>query len=237
MAPVRSLQPTPFASRRTGLWLFALVAVALLINLPFGWTLWTRYELAQDGVTGHAVVEPEGERTVAVPEDDPKAWYVGYRLPRELDPEQKLYSTQVEEAAWEEATSSGQVPITYLADEPGTHLVEGQVTHRLAYVLVGFADLALLAMALLYVFVGRKQEKDLLLEALADVERCPPSWTMLELVDDEWLVTGEVTELYDDGLALESRDGKRVRVRLGEFHNEIGHQQSARVRGRAVDSF
>jgi hypothetical protein len=234
---VRSLQPTRPASRRTGLWLFGLVAVALLINVPFGWTLWTRYELAQHGVPGHAVVEPQGERTVAVPEDDPQAWYVGYRLPPELDPQQSLYSTQVEQAAFEEATSSGRVPITYLADDPGTHLVEGQVTHRLAYVLVGFADLALLAMALLYVFVGRKQEKDLLLEAVADVERCAPSWTMLELDDDEWLVTGEVTELFDDGLALESRGGKRVRVRLGRFTNEIGHQQPARVRGRAVDSF
>lgn len=234
---MRSLQPARPASRRTGLWLFGLVAVALLINLPFAWTLWTRHQLAQEGVRAQAVVEPEGERTVAVPEDDPEAWYVGYRLPSELDPEQKLHSTQVEEDAFDEATSTGRIAVTHLPDDPGTHLVEGQVTHRLAYVLVGFADLALLAMALLYVFVGRKQERDLLLEALADVERCPPSWTMLELDDDEWLVTGEVTELFDDGLALESRGGKRVRVRLGEFHNEIGHQQPARVRGRAVDSF
>jgi len=234
---VRSPASTRSAPRRSGLWLLGLLAIVLLINVPFSWSLWTRYQLDRHGLTTQAVVEDDPERTVAVPADDPQAWYVAYRLPRDLDDEQLLRSTQVERAVFEEATVSGQVEITYLPDDPVTHLVEGQVTHRLAYVLVGFADLALLAMGLLYVFVGRRHERDLLLEALADIERCPPSFTMTELGDDEWLITGEVVELFDDGLALETRDHKRVRVRLGAFHSEIGHQQAARVHGREVSSF
>lgn len=234
---MRSLEPNRPATRRTGLWLLGFVAVVLVINLPFAWTLWTRYQLAQEGVTTQAVVEQDPERTLGVPEGDPQAWYVAYRLPEDLDPAQDLHSTEVERAVFDDATATGEVEVTYLPDDPRTHVVEGQVFHRLAYVLVGFADLALLAMLLLYVFVGRKQGKELLLEALGDVERCPPSWTMTELDDDEWLVTGEVAELFDDGLVIVSREGRRVRVRLGQWHNEIGHQQPARVRGRAVDSF
>lgn len=219
------------------MWLLALLAVVMVINVPFGWTLWTRHQIDQHGVTTQAAVADDGDRTVAVPADDPQAWYVAYRLPPGVDAEQRLYSTEVERATFEEATETGRIEVSHLPGEPGRHVVEGQVVHRFAYVLVGLADLALLAMGLLYVFVGRRQAKDLLLEALADVERCPPSWTVTELGDDEWLITGEVVELFDDGLAMETRDGRRVRVRLGKFRNEVGHQQPARVRGREVASF
>lgn len=225
------------APRRSGVWLLGLLVVVLLVNVPFGWTLWTRYQLEQHGLTTEAIVSDDPERTVAVPEDDPRAWYVAYRLPRELDAQQRLYSTEVERAAFEKARETRRIGLTFLPEHPERHMVEGQVVHRLGYVLVGFADLALLAMALLYVFVGRRQAKDLLLEALADVERCPPAWTMTDLGDDEWLITGEVVELFDDGLALETQAGKRVLVRLGEFHNEVGHQQPARIWGREVGSF
>lgn len=226
--------PTSPGSRR-GAWLVGFVVLVLLVNVPLAYSLWTRFRLDRAGESTYATILPESDGTTGVPSERPTAWFVAYRLPEDVEPRQQEYAVEVDEATYDEATSAGRVRVVYLPDKPSSHLVDGQVTHALGYWLVGLADLALLLIGLLYAFVGRRQDKQLRLVALAAPERCPPAWTLSQVGDDEYVVTGEVVAVEDDAIVVETQEGRRVRVELAGFGTDIGHQQPVRVRGRVTD--
>ncbi len=215
---------------RTGVWVLCLIVVTLLINVPIANTAWVRYQVANSGVETQATVEAaEG-----VPEDDPGAWFLLYSLPDDVDPEGREFNTEVDKETYEEALASKTVTVTYLEDDPGAHVVEGQVTQRFGLVMVALADVVLLLMGLLYLFFGRRQDRPLELLATADVRRCRPSWTLVKLSHEEYVATGEIVEAADGAIVLETEGGRRVRLVLGDHTNDVGFQQPAEIRGRAL---
>jgi hypothetical protein len=73
------------------------------------------------------------------------------------------------------------------------------------------------------------------IEALGDVERCPPGAAYEEEGDDGVvLVRGEVVGLEPDELVLDLGD-REVVVILDGHANPVGRQEAAQVRGRLVE--
>ena len=131
-----------------------LVLVALLINLPFAHSAWTRHRIAQDGITTTVeVVDAEG-----VPDDDPEIWFISYQFPEEIEEDQKTYDAEVDEETWNFASTSKQVRVRYLEDNPSAHVVQGEVRRMFPWVLLGLGDLALLAFFGPTRFDGRPHE-------------------------------------------------------------------------------
>lgn len=227
---MKSGGPTKRLSARKGIWLLSLVGVTLLINLPIAQTAWNRHKLSTEGITTYAeVTHAEG-----VPKDDPQLWFVRFRLPEDVDAEKREFSAEVTEATYDQAVADDRLEVTYLEDDPQANTVEGAVERSMGLWLVAFADVALLLMFALYLAVGRNREKALVLLATADVRRCAPGHSITEVPGGEYLVTGDVVEIEDDAIVVESEGGRRVRLVLGDHTNEVGYQQPVEIRGREL---
>lgn len=217
------------ASRR-GVWLFAFILVALLINLPVAHTAWTRHRIAENGITTSVeVIDAEG-----VPDDDPEVWFLTYRFPEEIDPERREFNAEVDEETFRFAQTSDQVEVSYLEGNPGAHVVEGQVTRRFQLVLVALGDAALLVFLFLYLRFGRR-DTTLRLLATSDIERSrSEAYAVSQVSGDEWVVIGEISKIAGDVITLVSGAGREVEVTLGEHENLVGYQQPCQVRGREL---
>lgn len=215
---------------RRGVWLFAFVLVAILINLPVAHTAWTRHQIAQDGIiTTVEVLDAEG-----VPDDDPQVWFVTYRFPEDIDDERREFNAEIDEETYLTARTSNQLQVSYLEDDPGAHVVEGEVRHRFVLVLVALGDLALLVFLALFLKFGRRSSM-LRLLATSDVERSrSQAYGVSQVSGDEWVVIGEITSISGDVLTLVADGGREVEVTLGEHDNAVGYQQPCEVRGREL---
>ena len=217
-------------------WVFALVAVVLLINLPAVWSAWTSYRLNNAGVTTVAQVTvaktlPEGSST-------PRQFFLTYRLPYEIDKKQRDFTAEVTRSRFYQAQATPTIEVTYLAGKPTTHKVEDQVTSKMGIYLVVGADLALLIMVLLALRFSMKPEKPLVLLATSDVTRARPGvdGPGFEVREDgdEYVVRGDVLRIEDGEVVLHVGEDREVRVVLGDCANPVGHQQPAQVRGRRM---
>lgn len=211
------------------MWLFTFVFLALLINGPIAHSAWTRHQIAEDGITTDAeVVSAEG-----VPNDDPTLYFVTFKFEREIDPEQREFNVEVDEATYHSARTSKQIRVRYLEDDPGANVVEGQVERKFQLVLVALADVALLVFLLLYLKFGRTGGP-LRLLATSDIERTQPGFALSQVSGDEWVVQGEIVKIVDDVVTMVSEGGRHVQVTLGEHANLVGYQQPCQVRGREL---
>lgn len=196
-----------------------VVVAALLINLPVLHGLYLDRRLAAEGV--HRVAPVEAHREAGG----------GHLLRYALDG--ASFTADVEEDVFEQAVRTGEVGVRVLLDDPGTHRVDGAVSSRLGLVVTLAADAALaLMLYLLWHFRGRLRPQ-LRLVAMQDVERCRPGAVLERMEGDWYVVCGEVLEIGDDDLVLDLGD-RRVQVLLDGHANPVGHQQPAKVVGRAV---
>lgn len=217
------------ASRR-GVWLFAFILVALLINLPVAHDRWTRHRIADDGRN----TEVDVVKLDPVPKDDPEAWFVNYQFPEEIDPEEKTYSAQVDEETFGYADTSRRLTARYLEDDPQAHVLEGEVRNNFVLVLIALGDVALLAFFFLYLRFGRR-DTTLRLLATSDIERSrSEAYAVSQVSGDEWVVIGEISKIAGDVITLVSGAGREVEVTLGEHENLVGYQQPCQVRGREL---
>lgn len=204
--------------------LIAVVVLLFLVNLPMGHYWWTNHRLDAEGEVASATVV------------DAKALgsrhYVDFQFPAEVDPERKTYSTELTQTAYDEATATDRVAVTYLPGNPSTNRVVGHLPPgRVGLWLTLLADLAILAMFVLMLWARRHDVLEIV--ATRDVVRCKPDDTIEDLADGQVLVRGDVLEIEDDHLVLVC-GGKKVRVILAGFENPVGHQQPAQAQGRRV---
>jgi hypothetical protein len=130
------------------------------------------------------------------------------------------------------AVDSGQVEVTYLADDPGTYRVEG-ASGGLALATVLVANAALLLVVALFLLVRRRSRPELRMVATGDVRRVPPGALLERVQGNDYVVRGDVEELADDELVLLVAD-RRVRVLLDGHANPASYQQSVEVRGTMI---
>lgn len=197
------------------LWLVLLV---VFINAPVVQSTLTRRAVEGQGTD---VTTPLVAHDVLGDQDDPAYW-VSYRLPEGVDPEQDVWAREVERAAYDDAVAAGQVTVRVLDDDPISARVEGQVVGRTGLYLTLLADLLILGFLLLLGRRGRYGRPDpLRLEAVGDVTIAEPG-VAIEESEVGVVVRGQLEEV-DAHVAVLDTGSRRVVVVLD------GHAVLARV--------
>jgi hypothetical protein len=208
---------------------WVLIAVVIvLVNLPIVHSTWTRSSVERSGVEVAAeVTEARNLGSAETP-----SWWLSYRLPKVIDPEQAIWSAEVDAAAYEKAEAAGTVPVRVIEGRPATAIVEGEVRSSAGLVGTLAADAVLLAMLLLlWRFRGRGRREVETVEALEDVSLARPGASWEDLGDGTVRVTGEVLDRDEHEVVLDLGD-RLVRVVLDGHANQVGYQQPAQVRVR-----
>ncbi|GAA4817325.1 DUF3592 domain-containing protein [Nocardioides caeni] len=128
---------------RTGKVVAGLVVALLLVNLPLGHHLWQEWRLDRDG---RDVVAEVSATDVLKEETDPH-YVVRFRLPEDVDPEERVWPADVTRASWQRAEDSGEIRVRVLPGRPGTQEVEGARASALGLIVVGVVDGVLLLVA------------------------------------------------------------------------------------------
>lgn len=220
-------QPHPRRNRR----ILLLVLLAAMVNLPLVHSTWTQWQVERRGTLVTATVV---DHRVA-PSGDVSRHWLTFRFPEDVDPDQDVWPAEVEEAVYDAAVASGEVEVRVLEGRPSAYQAEGQVRHWLALFLTLGTDLFLAAVVGLIWFLGRRSRPlPLRVEAVGDVESCPPGALLEQIEGSLYLVRGEVAELDDGEIVLDLGD-QDVVVVLDGHANPVGYQQSAQVRGRLLE--
>ncbi|WP_244930732.1 hypothetical protein [Nocardioides sp. W7] len=221
--------PRPDQPRRP-LALVLAVVVLVLVNLPLAHSTWLERQVERSGVEVQAEVADD---TV----EDGRS-LVAFVLPEEVGGErladhERGWTVEVTDEVREAAVDAGELTVRVLPGNPSAYSVEGQVRGSGALVVTAVADALLLLVGLLLWRFRRRLRPQLVLVASGDVERCAPGAVLDRVEGDEYVVAGEVESIEDDRVVL-LVDDRRVVVELAGHHNPVGHQQSARVRGRMI---
>ncbi len=207
--------------------LILVAFAALVINLPMAHSAYYGWRLDRDGVETAATVVD----TRRVPPDAEDGKYVvEFRFDSDIDPEQKVWFAQVDEATYDRAEADAEIGVRVLPSRPATYEADGQEKGSLPWVITLLGNGMLIGIALVY-WRFRPSGKQLHLVAVADVERCKPLASIERLEDGRYVVCGEVSEIEDDAIVLDLGE-QTVRVELDGHANEVGYQQPARVVGR-----
>jgi hypothetical protein len=214
-------------TRRIRTWLL-LVLLVVVVNLPLVHSTWTSSRIDGGGVDVTAEVTGNEVR-------DGGHW-IEFTFPDDIDPDQRTWSAELDEAAYDAAVASGEVGVRVLEDQPSAYRVDGAVEgHGVLVVTLTVDGLLLIALLLLWRFRGRAGplRTELRAVALGDVARCPPGAVLDRIDGDDYLIQGEVAELESGTMVLDVGD-RRVVVLLDGHANPVGYQQPARVRARMI---
>lgn len=216
-------------TRRVRTWLL-LVLLVVVVNLPLVHSTWTSSRVDSAGIDVTAQVTHDEVR-------DGGHW-IEFTLPEGVDPDQRTWSAELDEPAYDEAVAAGEVGVRVLEDEPSAYRVDGAVEgHGVLVVTLSVDALLLVVLLLLWRFRGRSGplRTELRAVALGDVVRCPPGAVLDRIDGEDYLIQGEVVELEPGTMVLDVGD-RRVVVLLDGHANPVGYQQPARVRARMIGS-
>ena len=208
-------------------WLLLLL-LAVVVNLPLVHSTWTDARVEGSGTDVTAQVT--GNRQTGAQH------LLSFTFSEEIDPEQRTWTAQVDEDAYDAAVTSGEIGARVVEGDPAAYRVDGAVESNAVLVATLIADLVLvIAVLLFWRFRGRMGHlrAELRAVALEDVERCPPGMLLTRLHAEDYLIQGEVLEVAPDSIVLDLGN-RRVVVLLDGHANPVGHQQSAQVRARMV---
>ncbi len=208
-----------------------LVLVVLLINFPLVQSALTRRDVERSGTDVTATVvdnEVLGDR------GDPAYW-ISYRLPDRVDPDQRAWPRQVDRATYDAVVADGRITVRVIPREPVTARVPGQVVSRAGLIATIIADLLLLALVLVLWRFGRYgRPEPLRLEAVGDVVAADAGGAVDE--DDVGTVTarGTLEEITEHDVVLDT-GGRRVIVVLDGHRVLAGLHAPAQVPGRRLE--
>lgn len=197
-----------------------------IINLPYALHEWQLHRAATSGteVTATVVgVQGAGDGTD-----------VSFRLPRAVDPDQKVRTVKVHVDVAVRAQHTGRLEVKVLAGHPSSFHVDGQVRSWAGLVLVIVADLVVGAMLLLsWRLGGRIRRPTLVGVAVEDVVRCDEGSVLDKQEDGTYVINGEVAEAGPSSVRLTLRD-RDVEINLRDHLNPVEIGQWARVRAQLV---
>jgi hypothetical protein len=211
--------------RRTRRILVVVVAL-VVINLPYLLHQWQLHRLGSEGIQVTATVVSSGTAGDDV--------VLGFRLPADVDPGQKVRTARVDAAAGRAAEKAGEVDVRVLEGHPAVYELEGQQRSHAATVFTLGADVLVLLLILLsWRLGGRLRRPALVAVALGDVEDGDEGSLLDKRDDGTYLINGEVAETGADSLVLTLRD-RDVTVHLRGHVNPIDVGERAKVHAHLV---
>ena len=215
----------PWTSRTRRL-LFVLVMLVAL-TYPLVNTLVTRARLERSGVDVTATVL-----------DTPRngdSYLVVFRLPKDIDPDQRNYSAEVDKASYAKASASRQIRVRVLKDRPTAHEVEGGIRSRAPWLFTAVGDAMVLIVGLWWVRVGRRRPT---VRMLAEDDPEPAeleggAGTLTRIDGDKYEVVGQVESASGSEVVVDVGDRKVV-VFLGGRPNPVETGAVLRARGPLV---
>jgi hypothetical protein len=111
------------ADRRRAKNVAVLAFVVLMVNLPLALSTWTNLRVESAGTD--VTAEVTAARNLGTPEEP--RWWVSYRFPEDVDPEQGTWAGEVDRATWTAAEESGSITVRVLEGSPSRHTVSGEV--------------------------------------------------------------------------------------------------------------
>lgn len=210
--------------RRTR-YVLVLVLAVFLVNLPLAHSGLTDRKVERSGVDVHATVVEH--RTVG------GQHLVGFTFPESVDPDQRTWQADVDEATYDRAVATGELEVRVVHDDPSAYRADGQVDSNALLVMTLVADAVLLLAVLLLWRLGGRRRPQLRAIAVEDVERCAPGSALDRIEGETFLIRGEVSSLEPGQVVLQLTD-RSVLVYLDGHHNAVGYQQPAQVRARLV---
>ncbi len=203
-----------------------MVAVLLLINVPYALHQWQLHRVASDGI--HVTA------TVVSADDLGDDVLLAFRLPESADPEQVVRTARVDAAAGAAAERAGEVDVRVLEGHPAVYQLDGQKRgHGPTYLTLG-ADIAILVLVLLsWRLGGRLRRPALVAVALGDVEDGEDGSLLDKQDDGTYLINGEIAEAGPDSMLLTLRD-RDVTVHLRGHANPLDVGKRARVHAHLV---
>lgn len=206
-------------------WALLLLLMVLVVNLPLVHSTWTGSRIEGSGVDVTGTVTDHRESSAG--------HLLSFTFPEEIDPEQRTWQAEVDEATYDDAVDSGRIGVRVLEDDPAAFRADGSVESKAPLVATLLADLVLVLLALLvWRFAGRMRAQ-LKAVALEDVERSEPGILLERLRGEDYLVRGKVLEIEPDRILLDLGN-RTIVVLLDGWENPVGHQQPAQVRARMV---
>lgn len=212
-----------------------LVLLVLLINFPLVQGALTRRDVDRSGIDVTATLvddEVLGER------GDPAYW-ISYRLPERVDPDQRAWPRQVDRATYDAVVADGRITVRVIPGEPVTARVPGQVVGRAGLIATIVADLLLLALVLVLWRFGRYgRPEPLRLEAVGDVVAADAGVDAGGAVDEDDAGTvtarGTLEEITEHDVVLDT-GGRRVIVVLDGHRVLADLHAPAQVPGRRLE--
>ena len=206
--------------------LLFVVLMLVVLTFPLVSTLLTRARVERQGVDVTASV------LKATRNGD--SYLVAFRLPKNIDPDQRNFSAEVDRAAYLEASTTDRIGVRVLEDRPTAHRVEGEVTSRTPWVLTIGADLLVLVVGLWWVKVGRRRPP-VRLAADADLEPAEHAGpgTLTSTGADLYELVGPVVSSGPDEVVVDAGE-RRVVVVLRGHHNPVPVGSPVRARGPLV---
>jgi hypothetical protein len=203
-----------------------VVAVLLLINVPYALHQWQLHRVASDGI--HVTA------TVVSTDDVGDDVLLAFRLPASADPDQVVRTARVDETAGAAAERSGEVDVRILQGHPAVYQLEGQQRGHGATILTLGADLLILLIVLLaWRLGGRLRRPALVAVALGDVEDGEEGSLLDKQDDGTYLINGEIAEAGPESMLLTLRD-RDVTVHLQGYANPLDVGKRARVHAHLV---
>lgn len=138
------------AERRRRQSLAVLALVVVLVNAPLVLSTWTNLRVSSAGTDVSA--EVTAARNLGT--DAEPRWWLSYRFPQDVDPEQGTWAAEVDGDTWAAAEDSGSVTVRVLEGEPSRHTVSGEVRSWAGLWSTVIAD-AILAAVLVLVWRAR----------------------------------------------------------------------------------
>jgi len=213
---------------------FVLAVIAVvLVNLPWANDAWVQHRIDADGVDVQATVVKDAQKHG----DN----YLSYRLPPEIDADQRLYGAQVSAQAYEAARATGTITARVVKGSPQDNRLEGQVTGSLVVVIAVVGDI-IIALLLAVATWRRRRWRTFVVVKVDDDEltvRSGGDELVVQVAEDEETlrkVTAVVGAKFRGVLSLIPAEDLVEGPPLGEFTHVEGSTYRIAGRVRAMST-